>query len=326
MIRRRHAVALLTVLFCAPLGRAAEGEPYLPEDTEVVVNLNVRQILDSELVKKNLLEMAQEALRGQDEVQDVLKDLGFDPFKDLDRLIVASPAGNDRDRGLIIAHGRFDVDKFKAKAEAVAKDDDTHLKIRKVLGGKHLLYEVNLPDRNEPLFVALAGRDTILASLGKDYVVDALKKVGKKDKAALKNKQFQTLLDKLDARQSLSMAAVKTPELAKTFDKAPGDIKDMLTKIQALGGGVTISDEVKLELVVNVENVKDAKDLRDSAKAGLDLVVGFLSAFAQAQATPGAELVVDFLKTLTIKNVESTVVLKGRISSDAIEDIIKKGK
>ena len=87
MIRHRYAAVLLTVLLCAPLGRAAEIDPYLPEDTEIVLNVNIRQILDSPLIKKNLLEKAQESLRGNNEVQDVLKDLGFDPFTDLERVV-----------------------------------------------------------------------------------------------------------------------------------------------------------------------------------------------------------------------------------------------
>src|SRR6516162_8339285 len=141
----RHVIIPLTVFLAAVSGRAADLDPYLPEDSEVVINLNVRQIVDSDLFKKNALEAAQEALRGNDQVQDILKELGFDPFKDLDRVLAASPGGAEEDRGLIIAHGRFDVAKFQAKAEQVAKDDAEHLKIHKILGGKHLLYEVTTP-------------------------------------------------------------------------------------------------------------------------------------------------------------------------------------
>ncbi len=186
-----HRFALLLAVFAAVLlgtapGRAAEVDPYVPADTETVVNVNVRQILDSPLIKKHALEAAQEALRGNDQVQDVLKDLGFDPFKHLDRVVVATPGGTDKDRGLVIVHGRFDLAKFKTKGEQAAKDHSENLKIHKVLAGKHLVYEVNVPDMDEPLFVALASEDTLFASPGKDYVVDALKKLGKPAKPALR--------------------------------------------------------------------------------------------------------------------------------------------
>ena len=78
--------------------RAAEVDPYLPDDTEVLVTVNVRQVLDSPLVKKSTLEKLREALKDIDMAEDVLKDLGFDPFKDLDRVtaFIRAVRGNDR--------------------------------------------------------------------------------------------------------------------------------------------------------------------------------------------------------------------------------------
>jgi len=321
----RDAAILLTVLLGTTPGRAAEIDPYVPLDTETVVNINVRQILDSPLIKKNALEAAQELLRGNDQVQDVLKDLGFDPFKDLDRVILATPGGTDKDRGLIIVHGRFDLAKFKAKAEQVAKDQSENLKIHKVLAGKHIIYEVNVPDMDDPLFVALASRDTLLASPGKDYVVDALKKIGKTDKLALKNKDFQALLEKVDDRQSLSVAAVKNPAVKDAVGSLPGDVKDMLDKIQAIGGGLTLSDEIKLELVVTTKNADEAKELRDSANAGLTLITAVLGGLNK-DAKPQIEFVLEVVKSLRISNKGQTVVVKGRISSDLIEEALKKSK
>lgn len=326
LLHRTFAVVTALLLF-VPLGRAADLDLYLPEDTESLLNINIRQLLDSELFKKHLLEVAQEALRGNDQVQDILKDLGFDPFKDLDRVVVASPIGTEKDRGLVIVHGRFDVAKFKAKGEEAAKDHPENCKIHKVkvLGREQLLYEVNHPDLDDPLFVALVGRDTLLASPGKDYVVNALKKSDKKAKVTLKNKKFQALLEKIDAGQSLSMAAVTTPEVAKMVEKTPGDVKGMIEKIQAVAGGLTVSDEIKLELAVTTKNTQDAKDLSDSAKAGLNLVLGFAAPLAQNASTPRwVELVVETVKALRVTNKSETVFVKGRISSDLIEDTLKK--
>ncbi len=324
MIRDRSVVVLLVLALCAPLGRAADLDPYLPEDTESVLSVNFKQILASDLIKKQVLEMAQEALRGNDQVQDVLKDLGLDPFKDLDRLVVASPGGTEKDRGLIVLHGKFDVAKFKAKAEEVAKENSEHLKIHKVLGGKQLLYEVNMPDLDEPIFVAVPSRDTLVFSPGKDYVLDALKKSGKTEKPTLKNKKFQTLLEKIDGKQSVSLAVVKTPGLTKALEQAPGDVKAILGTIQALGGGLTITDEVKLEFVVTAENAKDAQELQKSAKAGLSLAVAGLAALTQMNPAPGIEVVVDFVKSISVKSNGANLVIKGRISSDTIEEAIKK--
>src|SRR5438105_4660189 len=101
---------LAAALAAAP-ARAGEVDKYLPEDTEVLVSVNVRQIVDSDLFKKYALEQARAALKDQEDVQDVLKELGLDPFKDLDRVLVAKPSGGEQDRGLVIAYGRFDLDR-----------------------------------------------------------------------------------------------------------------------------------------------------------------------------------------------------------------------
>src|SRR4051794_9537153 len=70
-------------------------EKLLPADTEVVVTINLKQILGSQLLKKAGLEKWKQMLKAIDPVNDILQDLGFDPFKDLDRVTIASPGGTD---------------------------------------------------------------------------------------------------------------------------------------------------------------------------------------------------------------------------------------
>ena len=52
----RVAVLVLAVVLAGAPARAGEVDRYLPDDTEIVVNVNIRQILDSPLVKKHALE------------------------------------------------------------------------------------------------------------------------------------------------------------------------------------------------------------------------------------------------------------------------------
>src|SRR5262245_60147702 len=109
--RARAGLVVLALLAAGTPARAAELDPYLPADTETFVSINVRQLLDSSLVKKFGLGPARNALKGLDEVEGVLKDLDFDPFKDLDRLVLATPSGKETDRGLIVAYGKFNLAK-----------------------------------------------------------------------------------------------------------------------------------------------------------------------------------------------------------------------
>jgi len=312
---------LLLALTAAP-GRAADLDKYLPPDTETIVTFNVKQLLESAVVKKfGVLEHAKEALKNMDEVGDVLKDLGFDPFKDLDQVIVAGPGGNEKDKGLIIVHGKFDLEKFKKKAEEAAKDHADMVKVHK--SGANLIYEVKVPaDQEVTLFVTLASKDTILASPGKDYVVDALKLEGKKENAGLKNKQIQGLIEKMDAKQTLSLAMI-----GEAFAKAelPDEkIKAALAKIDAVSGGISVTDEVALDIGITTKTAADAKEMSKTLNDGLNQILVVMGLAVGNE--PGLASVMDFLKTIKATPKDKSVFIKARIDADAIDKLHEKQK
>src|SRR5262249_18000187 len=154
---------------------------------------------------------------------------------------------------------------------AVIKDQGDVLKIHKVadgLGGQYLIYEVNIPDQDVPLFVALANKNTLLASPGKDYVVEGLKRSKGQAMAALKNKDFQALLEKMDPPQSLSLAVVGSA--LNKADFLQGLAQGLLDSVDAIGGGITIDEDVKLEFVGSLKTVNDARDAQKQIKNGIN--------------------------------------------------------
>jgi hypothetical protein len=323
MIRSRTSLlgGLLLLAFAAGTARAGDLDKFVPEDTVTVATFNVRQLLESAVVKKIGLDQVKEKLKSVDEVSDVLQSLDFDPFKDLDQVIMASPGGNAEDKGLIIAHGRFDVAKFKARAEEAAKNNSDVLKIHK--SGANQIYEVKIQgEQDVTLFVAIASKETILASPGKDYVADALKKDGLKKHAGLKNKELQALVEKMDTKQTVSIALV-----GEAFAKA--DIPDekakaILGKIDAVSGGITISDEVKIEIGVTTKTATDAKDVGKAINDGLNqlmVLVGVLSA-----NEPKLAPALDFLKSVKTSTKEKVLTVKGTLDADTIDKLIDKQK
>src|SRR5262245_42187139 len=107
MFRRLLVGAVLAAGLAAP-ARAAEVDPLLPAETESVLVVNVRQVLESELIKKYALGQIKQSLEGND-AQETLKKLGLDPLKDVDRLTVGS-WGKDKDDVNVVAvvRGKFD--------------------------------------------------------------------------------------------------------------------------------------------------------------------------------------------------------------------------
>src|SRR5215470_9034222 len=120
LVPRKTALTLaaaLAVALTALPARAADAVKYLPDDTQAVVSFNVRQFLDSALVKKANLDKALERDAG---AQNVLKDLGLKPLKDVERVLFARGASDEA--SAVIFQGTFDPAKLHAKAEAVLKE------------------------------------------------------------------------------------------------------------------------------------------------------------------------------------------------------------
>src|SRR5262249_9473808 len=131
MLSPPRLAAVLLLAFAGAAGARADLDPLLPPDSESYVSVNVRQVVESPLFQKQLPAPLKQALEedGGDKLKPPHKALGIDPFRDVDRLTMASPGGVEADRGLIIARGTFDVAKFKAKAEEAARDNPDALKL-----------------------------------------------------------------------------------------------------------------------------------------------------------------------------------------------------
>lgn len=313
----------LGLLACALLvgpAPAVEPDPYLPDDTESLVTINLRQILDSPLVKKHGLPKAKEALEGSEDAQKYLKMLGLDPFKDLDSVTIAGGGAKEADdKGVIIIHGTFNVEKLQATVDELLKEHGDILKAHTADAGgtKVKLYEVIIPDQ-EPMFVHFANKTTIVAAPAKAYVLDAVEKGAGRKKAALKNAAFAAVLAKLDGKQSVGIAALGSA-LAKGLAAVP-DAKEVAQKVETLVGGVTVGGGVATEVTIETKDADGARAVARSITDGLDqakLLLGFI-AMQQKELAP----LVDVLNAVKPDVKDRTVVLRAEIKADVLNKAI----
>jgi hypothetical protein len=331
-LNRRIMALGLAVALMASTARAGEVNPYLPEDTEVYSSLNIRQILGSQLIKKVGLDTIRGFLQQSQELNEVLKDLGLDPFKDIDKLISAGPSTGEQDKGLLIIQGRFDVDKFRKRAEKEAKDNKDVVKVQKIKdgqGGEHTVYEVVLAEAipgapgNLALFVGFPSNNkTILASPSKDYLITALKVKPDATKAKLKNKEFQEMLQKLEDNQSMSMVMVGEVLTKGQLADAPGAVKDMLAKVATAHGGITLTDGIKIEFSVGTKNAEDAKTIQGAVNNAVNAGIGL--AGIAAMNNPQIAPVVDFLKSVKVTSREKIATLKAELTAEDLGKLIPK--
>jgi hypothetical protein len=333
--RSARRVLALAVVVCSVLAlagprpaRAAEVDVYVPPDTTLLVTVNVKQIVNSDIFKKSALGPIKDALKDAPEISDVFRDLGFDPFTDLDRVLFASPGGKAPDRGLTIAHGKFNLAKFRARANEALRDNPDNLKLHKVgdgASGKLDVYEVIL-NEDSSLFVALASERTILASPGKDYVVEGIKRGRAKAKVALRNKDFQALLERVDTKQGVSLAVLSSALAgAEALDSAPAMVKGLIDRTEALGGSIAFGmDEIRFEVAVAAKNAADARAFKESTDRGLKLALAALLFIADQHK--GLEVLTEVVKTVRTTARGKVVTITGRLTGEALDGALKKGE
>lgn len=327
---------LSSALVCLSAARAlsaADIDPYLPNDTEAVVTINVRQILDAPIVKKEALDALKKALEERGGALKHLKDLDLDPKKDIDSLVLAN-SGGDPDRSLLIVHGRFEVAKFEAKAEEIAKAQPDLWNVTTIpdgAGGQYKVLKsakwidfsgVRPALKNKPAYIALLDKRVLVAAPVKDLIIDALDKAQGRKKTALKSTELKGLLEKANGKQSIWIAVLPSVVGKLLSLDEDSSINDTLTKIEAISGGITIEDEVKLELAFAVKDAEVARALNTEINEGINLLLTVVALMSRENKP--WESALDVLKTMKATTKGNAIILKGAVTPEMIEKAMKK--
>src|SRR5262249_20125311 len=113
-------------------------------------------------------------------------------------------------------------------------------------------------------------------------------------------------------------------DLAKAVKHAgrPEAVGASLDKIEVIAGGVTLTNEVKLEFALGTKKAQDAKDLNNTINNGLNAAIGLLGLAAGGNAQ--LEPVLDMLKTVKSTAKDKVVTIKGKIDAEMIDKIRKQ--
>jgi hypothetical protein len=327
----RRCFPILLVALFASTAPAAEVDKYLLDDTDAVLGLDVKLLMQSPLVKKNYLPLVQKQLQGNAEVQKNLKELGFDPLKDIDRILVVhgeschrGVSGKEEFAPFVIVRGRFDTAKIHAKAAQIAQLIPTLLKIHKTTTG--LIYEIG---GERTFFLAMPDRTTLVGAPFKDLASDALDKAANKKKTNLKNAGLRFLIQQTDNRHALWVAAkgeaafaadtplptVKDRPIAKTARKKLAD-----SGIDELSGGITVEDGLKAGFRVTVQDEETAKTVAEAVQAFLPQIVdGVVGKSDDKRLVPVGEL----LRSLSVGRDVRDLVITGTVSGKVFVESLK---
>jgi hypothetical protein len=334
MMLYRLGACLLAVGLVAAPARAADYEKYLLDDTDALLTVNVKQALESPAYVKELKKQA-EGLLKMEQAQQILKDTGFDPLKDLDRVTFAMGHSSHRTEQknnsfrtqtgpLIILEGRFDADKLNSRAEALAKDFP-FLKSEKI--GKTTVWEIAAG--GDTLYLAAIDKTTVIGTPFKDHMTDALDKAAGKKKTQLKSKAMTALLAKMDAKATATWAAsgemisdthvqavnMNGQEVRKVEYKTLAD-----NGIESILGSLKVGDDLKGETTLIAKDADKAKEMTSAIEGGLKQGIERVSKVAEEHK----ELVplVDAMKSIKVTNKDKTITFQAQGSAKAIEAFV----
>ena len=328
----RCLFAAVLLASAAATARAAEVDPLLPKETEQVVHVNIKQILDSDIVKKYAMGQIKQALQGE-QVKAQLEALGLDPLKDFERLSIGfwGSGGADMNAQMIL-RGKFDAKKLfeSAKDQAgktpdkVSIEEEGDFKFVKIAG-----------DNGKPFFVSVADEKTIVGGTEKKLVTEGLTAFNKKEKAKL-GKELTALVLKQDEKASLFYCGItegKFSEVpASAFDQlkavgVDGEVfKKQLNGMLNMAVTVRLGKEVNLDMTMGMKDDDAAEEfggkkgnltkLIDTAKTFLPLIGG--------QQPKAKDLVDDLVNTLKADVKGKDVIVTLKVRADSIGSVAGK--
>lgn len=321
MLRRLLLGTVLAAGVVSP-ARAAEIDAVLPAETESVVYVNVRQVIDSELVKKYALGQIKQMMAGNDEVQKLLKDLGVDPLKDIDKVTLGSWGKTPEDMQAVgVVRGKFDPTKLFAAAEAQAKANADKVAI--VKEGEYQLVKITVEKQPKPFFAAAVDESTIVVGNDKKLVAKTLTGIKDKAKPAVK-KELAALLLKQDEKASMyAVGLVDGKNLTlPPLDNLPGGldakkIGEQLANLKNMAVAVKLTKDISLEVNLGMADADAADDFGATVDNLVGIVKGLLPLLSNQNANlkPLAD---EVKKTLQSKVEKTDVTLVLKLTADAI--------
>jgi hypothetical protein len=311
----RYPAALALVLALAATAPAAPVDPLLPDDTDFVMSIQVKQMIGSALFQKHAAGELKKALDRNGEALKVLGAMGIDPLTSFDRLILAGTTSQP-DKLFGIVRGSFDGAKVMAQAGELAKNPEYKVEVVKD-GGPAIL---KIGEGKWTMYAAPVGSGAMVLAATPEQVRASLARSA--DTKPQLKPAMAALIGQFDEKQSLSMAGLTAGALGKVpvpIDDAA--LKDTLEKIQSISGSVNVTADAKLSLTFGLKDAAAAGEFGKLLEDALVFAKGLVPQLAAQNPRMG--LAVELVQSLRPETKGAGVNLTGEISGPAFEKALK---
>jgi hypothetical protein len=291
--------------------RSAEADKLLPGDSEGVLVVNVRQLLDSAVIKKYALEMMKGALENEERVAKPLAAAGIDPFKDVDSIMLTASGDPKDNKMLVVVRGRFNKDRIQKTADDLAKNSDGKLTVH-TDGGVRIYEAMGNDADGKPAFLAFVDDKTLVASPSKEYTAEVVK--GEVRNLGKPSQSMKSALEKVEGKDSLWLALVITEQMKKQMGRNP-QTAQIANKLESVTGTINLTDFMLATIMIHTADAEAAGQVQML----VNNFKPFLQVLAQANED-AAPIVNELLNNLKVEKTKNSV----SISLKVTEDIAKK--
>ena len=322
-LSRLGLAALFAAALAAP-ARAAEPDKLLPADADTVMYVNVKQLIESDIVKKYALEQIKQALAGQD-AKKLLEELGLDPLKDVEKMWVGTSGKDASDmKALVVVHGKFDPDKLFKAAEAQSKKDGDRFTM--VKDGKDVMFKYQ-PDNGNPMYGTVVDKTTVVVATDKKIITTASAAFAA-GKASAASKDLSALISKMDDKASMWVCAVTKDKLNNV--KLPGggggmgqNIQGQLAKMDSVTVTLRVTGDISLDVNLGMATEAAADEMGKTVEEGLGTIKGALPFLAANDER--MKPLVDVVKTLKSEVKSKVVSVSAKLPGAVLGKLINMG-
>jgi hypothetical protein len=237
---------------------------YLPEDSTVVLTLNLRSLLEAPVVRGPPGPTLRGLFRRGTAGQPWMELAGIDPFTDIDQIQVSFTAG-DPEHPLWLIRGRISAARFQVGPD----------KLRPRIEHGRRVCEYDDPDFG-PTLLALVG-DTLVVSALPCRLADALAYASGPRHLRFRYPALAAILKQVDRKQAVWLAAS-----LQDFG-AVGGLKDwalkaairpVLAHATTVSGGVAVAEDLRAEFAFRTRDEDGARRLEEDLKREVEAASG----------------------------------------------------
>ena len=293
---------------------AADMIDFVPDDSFVILHLNIKQIIGIPEIKEQLLNIINS--QGKKELLSQFKDTGFNPLSDVDTVLVPVPA-NIKDNHpqdpyksdvTFIVNGKFNhIDKAIETIKG-NKDLSTQFTLAEEDGFKTITANSEGKGQIKLLFI---DNNTIL--IGTETGVNKLKAVKLGKIANIKSKKdFAAIVSNLNTKATIA-AAFDLPDEVKQFF-AGNEKSKPLSNIDFLSLDLTKTTDVAINVIGSFNGSANMKEVENSINSFFSSV--------KPEELP-YDVFTDFFKNSKLSFNGSSAIITTTISKASIDKLIE---